>query len=493
MPKIYAYLRCSGERQAAEGHTIDAQLEITARYAKLLQDMDPSLKWTAGRYPENMPGGFFVDLAVSAWKHPLPSRKAFSAIMQTAEDGDHIVIARLDRAFRNVQDFSNSLVLLTERGITLHFAQQQINFGTANGRAMAQMLAVFAEWESAMRSERLRAAWKSKKLREGQKEIKRKPRSVRRCHRVTEYGIPAPTSLRRRREEGATKPGRIFSYVRISHFDGAKSGFGIEAQKRAEAAYRAFLRSKPQFAHLEDADVLEDAAVSAWRVPLREREAGKLLDDTLADGDHVIFGRLDRAFRSMKDFAATHENWKARGITMHFADQQLDMGSPVGIAMGGLLAVFAQWESMAKSERNKAVIDHLINDNRAWNNHVPRLTTKFRTSEKNMVVPDRQAMIVAKYVLLRRRRDGMSYEKIATAIEAVLAKREGRKPIRESGQYIKGSWQRKPKVVHRKYGKLWCHQVYKLMVDNIEKYGEPLIVRQVGPTHALSIEKRRKF
>lgn len=490
MPKIHAYLRCSGERQAAEGHTIDAQLESTARYAKLLIDQNPDLSWTSGRYPHNMPAGFYVDLAVSAYKTPLTSRKAFTHLLQGAGDGDQIIVSRLDRAFRNVQDFANSIVLLAERGISIHFAEQQINFGTANGRAMAQMLAVFAEWESAMRSERLRACWKVRQLKEGQVKEKRRPRSVRRIYRVEDVSVPGSFRARIRHTGEPVSVGTVYGYVRISHWDGVKSGLGIEAQRRSEAAYRSFLKSKPQFSGLIDGEVFNDEAVSAWKEAMRDREQGSRLDQILKAGDHVIFGRLDRAFRSMKDFALTHENWRQRGITMHFADQQLDMGSATGIAMGGLLSVFAQWESMAKSERTKAALYSLRHRGLRMSFNSPKYTKWIPTSRGKVVVPNREQMVVAKYAWHMRTR-GLTYGEISDRIEAMLSKREGREPIPRNGYWFSRPGT-KTKRIARRYRVDWLRLTMFEMRRKIAIYGDPFVAWQMPPEHCLSPERRAK-
>jgi len=55
-------------------------------------------------------------------------------------------------------DFVNTFRLLETRGIILHILDAPGDPATANGRAMLQMLCVFAEWESRVKSERVKAA-----------------------------------------------------------------------------------------------------------------------------------------------------------------------------------------------------------------------------------------------------------------------------------------------------------------------------------------------
>ena len=103
-------------------------------------------------------GGLWADEAVSAFKRPLLRRANGQKFVTVAKPGDHIVVTRFDRCFRSMLDFVNTFRLLETRGIILHILDAPGDPATANGRAMLQMLCVFAEWESRVKSERVKAA-----------------------------------------------------------------------------------------------------------------------------------------------------------------------------------------------------------------------------------------------------------------------------------------------------------------------------------------------
>jgi DNA invertase Pin-like site-specific DNA recombinase len=60
-----------------------------------------------------------------------------------------------------------------------------------------------------------------------------------------------------------------------------------------------------------------------WNIPLRDRPRGRDLDRELSAGDHVIFPALSRTGSGMRDLAAVVLAWRARGIAVHFADDEL--------------------------------------------------------------------------------------------------------------------------------------------------------------------------
>ena len=147
MPKAYGYIRVSGEEQAETGLSLEAQ-EQTARgfWQRTLKETD--VEW----------GTLWADEAVSAFKKPFLRRPSGKKFVTVAEPGDHIIVTRFDRCFRSMLDFVNTFKLLETRGIILHVLDAPGDPNTANGRAMLQMLCVFAEWESRVKGERVKAA-----------------------------------------------------------------------------------------------------------------------------------------------------------------------------------------------------------------------------------------------------------------------------------------------------------------------------------------------
>jgi len=145
--KTYGYIRVSKEEQAESGLSLEAQ-EQTARGFWERSLKPKGLEW----------GGFWADEAVSAFSRPLLRRPNGQKFVTVARPGDHIVVTRFDRCFRSMLDFVNTFRLLDTTGIVLHILDAPGDPDTANGRAMLQMLCIFAEWESRVKSERVKAA-----------------------------------------------------------------------------------------------------------------------------------------------------------------------------------------------------------------------------------------------------------------------------------------------------------------------------------------------
>ena len=62
------------------------------------------------------------------------------------------VITRFDRVFRSMEDFVTAYKLLPTQGVMIHILHAPGDPNTANGRAMLQLLCVFAEWSSRITS-----------------------------------------------------------------------------------------------------------------------------------------------------------------------------------------------------------------------------------------------------------------------------------------------------------------------------------------------------
>jgi DNA invertase Pin-like site-specific DNA recombinase len=107
------------------------------------------------RKPPDRPG-WFVDEVVSANKQSFGSRAGGQRLLSIVQPGDHIIFAKLDRAFRNVVDARTMLDVLQERGIHVHLADTRIkvDLGSAYGKMFITVLALHAEMEADMARER---------------------------------------------------------------------------------------------------------------------------------------------------------------------------------------------------------------------------------------------------------------------------------------------------------------------------------------------------
>jgi len=82
------------------------------------------------------------------------NRDVLNLILEMVGSGDKLVVWKLDRLARNLADLLKIVEQLQEKGATLEILDQRIDTATATGKAFLQMLGVFAEFETNLRSER---------------------------------------------------------------------------------------------------------------------------------------------------------------------------------------------------------------------------------------------------------------------------------------------------------------------------------------------------
>src|SRR4051812_3513470 len=106
---------------------------------------------------------------------------------------------------------------------------------------------------------------------------------------------------------------RAFIYIRCSHRESEQSGLGMDAQFEQSIKYAEYIKAA-RYPDLQiERSPYVDGSVSAFQRKTRiffKRPKGALLHAKLKRGDHVIFARLDRAFRYPPDFYATYENFE---------------------------------------------------------------------------------------------------------------------------------------------------------------------------------------
>ena len=75
-----------------------------------------------------------------------------------AQPGDHIVVAKLDRAFRNTLDGLRIMELLDSKGVFFHCVAAKVDTFTAQGRVVLTVLLGFAQFEREQAAERTKEA-----------------------------------------------------------------------------------------------------------------------------------------------------------------------------------------------------------------------------------------------------------------------------------------------------------------------------------------------
>ena len=77
----------------------------------------------------------------------------------------------------------------------------------------------------------------------------------------------------------------------------------------------------------------------------------------LRDGDTLVVLRLDRLGRSLRDLSNIAHELEERGAALKVLDQNVDTSTSSGRAFFGMLAVFAQFETDVRKERQLAGIE----------------------------------------------------------------------------------------------------------------------------------------
>jgi putative DNA-invertase from lambdoid prophage Rac len=113
----------------------------------------------------------------------------------------------------------------------------------------------------------------------------------------------------------------------------------------------------------------EYAARRGWTIALQVREVGsgavkreareKLVEAARRQEiDVVLVWRLDRWGRSVTDLLATLQELEHLGVGFVSLTEALDLTTPAGRAMAGMLAIFAEFEREILRERTKAGLAH---------------------------------------------------------------------------------------------------------------------------------------
>lgn len=84
-------------------------------------------------------------------------RPGMKKLLEYAEDGDTVVVWRIDRLGRSLIDVLNTVNLLRERGVKVRSISDGIDPETSSGRMMLGMLATLAEYERELITERVNA------------------------------------------------------------------------------------------------------------------------------------------------------------------------------------------------------------------------------------------------------------------------------------------------------------------------------------------------
>src|SRR5678816_2529798 len=154
----------------------------------------------------------------------------------------------------------------------------------------------------------------------------------------------------------------------------AKSEHVFGRRRRPAKMFRAGLYARvstndQQTLVMQSRAMREYATRRGWAVAVQVREVNsgaakrEAREKLLASArrreiDVVLVWRLDRWGRSVADLLATLQELEHLGVGFVSLTEALDLTTPVGRAMAGLLAIFAEFEREILRERTKAGLAH---------------------------------------------------------------------------------------------------------------------------------------
>lgn len=139
--KVYGYARASTEEQET---TLDAQEHaIREAFAKRFEPQ--GYAW----------GGFFADRGITGGVK-LASRQEGHKLCLALERGDVFIVHKLDRCWRSMADFCQSVDTWKERGVAVTLLVPDIDTSTPSGLLIAHNLVAVAQYERAMVGERMK-------------------------------------------------------------------------------------------------------------------------------------------------------------------------------------------------------------------------------------------------------------------------------------------------------------------------------------------------
>lgn len=151
-----------------------------------------------------------------------------------------------------------------------------------------------------------------------------------------------------------------------------------------------------------------DPATSGTK-PLTERPEGLKLWASAQPGDHVIWSKMDRAFRSLMDGCSVMQMFSGKQVFVHSLDLRVDTSTPLGKFFMHVLLAVAELERAYTSQRTKeamAVKRELGEPYgrflpMGWMRHGKKRTARYVPNYVERKLIDR---------IMEKRREGMSYD-----------------------------------------------------------------------------------
>ena len=140
---------------------------------------------------------------------------------------------------------------------------------------------------------------------------------------------------------------RASGYCRVSTAEQSEEGYSLDAQEQAIRAYC-------QAQSWELTELYVDAGRSGGSLKGRE-ELARLLDDAESGQfERVVFWRLDRLGRNLRDLLDLSDRLEAAGVGLVSIQEAIDTGTPGGRMVRNVLGSLAEFEREITVERIKA-------------------------------------------------------------------------------------------------------------------------------------------
>lgn len=142
---IYGYARVSTKGQL-DGNSIEEQIgKITEKYGN-------------------------VKVYEESYSAKSTDRPVFNEVLEEVQQGDTLVVTKLDRFCRNVKEGLETIDMLMDKGVNIHILNMGLIEDTPMGRLIVTNLLAFAEFERSMIVERTQEGKAIAKTKEGFKE-----------------------------------------------------------------------------------------------------------------------------------------------------------------------------------------------------------------------------------------------------------------------------------------------------------------------------------
>jgi site-specific DNA recombinase len=206
-------------------------------------------------------------------------------------------------------------------------------------------------------------------------------------------------------------------YARVSTDEQAREGQSLGAQ-------RARIMAAAAIHGLTLSEVLVEAGESGKS--LIRPQLGLLLDRVRAGQvGVVVVTKLDRLTRRTRDLLELVEDvFKPHGVELVSLSEQLDTRTPAGVLMLTVLGALAQMEREQIGERTRSALRY----KRDRGERLGTTPLGYRTTVPGAPMVPHLAEVVAIRLILRRRRAGLSFGRIAAELTAAghRTKRGGR-------------------------------------------------------------------